>query len=137
MQRALLEGIFGQHADGEVGHRFLGNEGVDGKGKRRPGLSPHAFDPLGNHVPVPSDTDILFGFVIGDHTLYRDLAPGHVQTAPLVDYIHRQQCALLLGLSHRRKRSGERKQNADLYLVGVCRQGVTVTKNTDKHQDRK
>lgn len=95
-QRPLLEGVLGQDADGEIGHRFLGDDGVDRKGERGPGLAAQGFDPFVNHVPVTSDADVLFGLVVSDGGLDLDLAPGHVQAALLVDHVDRQQGAFLI-----------------------------------------
>ena len=103
------------------------NQGIDGKRQRRPGLTAHAFHPFGNHVAVTPDTHIQFGLVIGDNSFHLYFSPGHIESAPFVDHIHRQQRAIPLGFSHRRKGAGEGKQDADLYFVGIGRQGVAGT----------
>ena len=105
-------------------------------GERRPGLAADALDAFGDHVAIAADADVLLGFVVGDHAFHLHLAPGHVEAAPLVDDVDRQQRALLLGFRHRRERAGERQQDADLDLVRLIRTSSTESQSAAEYGSR-
>ena len=115
---ALHEGFLRHHADREVGHRVLGDDGVDGIGQRRPGLPADALDAFRNQIAITADADVELGFVVVDDAFDCHLAPGHVETALLVDDVDREQRALFLSFRHRRERAGERQQDAHFDLGG-------------------
>ena len=97
--------------------------------ERRPGLTADALDAFGHHVTIAADADVELGFIVVDDAFDRHLSPGHVEAAPLVDDVDRQQRALFLSFRHRRERPGERKQDADFDLGGFGRLGGAEAKH--------
>ena len=79
---------------------------------------------------MPGGKVMVEGIV--DDAFHHHLAAGHIEAAPLVDDVDRQQRALFLSFRHRRKRPGERKQDANLDLARfgrIC--GYEASKSTE------
>ena len=100
-------------------------------------MTAEPLHPFGLHVAEAPNAHVLLGFIIGNHAFHHDLASGHIEPAPLVDDVDRQQCPVPLGFGDRCKCSGERQEDADFYLVGLGGAGRAMTKNAAEHENRK